>query len=243
MINDIGTVLSKELSEILQQGGRRGKMSMLVFVGVFGIFLPWQSGRYWITSSIPLFYFAWLPFMQVATVIADAFAGERERHTLETLLASRLPDRAILFGKVGAAVAYGWGFTMVSMVVGLITVNVISGHGRLLIYSAGMGATIIAASLLTGFMSAGAGILISLRAATVRQAQQTLGLIMMGMTFVPVLGLQALPIELRHQLILQLAGNGSRQLVVFLLVLGLLVDALLLAASIARFQRSRLILD
>jgi len=33
---------------------------------------------------------------------------ERERHTLETLLASRLSDRAILFGKNGAAIGYSF---------------------------------------------------------------------------------------------------------------------------------------
>ena len=37
-------------------------------------------------------------------MIADGIPGERERHTLETLLASRLSDRSILLGKVMAAV-------------------------------------------------------------------------------------------------------------------------------------------
>ena len=55
--------------------------------------------------------------------VADSFAGERERHTLETLLASRLPDRAILFGKVLAAVGYGWVLVMLMLVLSLVTVN------------------------------------------------------------------------------------------------------------------------
>jgi ABC-type Na+ efflux pump permease subunit len=41
-------------------------------------------------------------------MITDSIAGERERQTLETLLASRLPDRAILLGKVAAITLLGW---------------------------------------------------------------------------------------------------------------------------------------
>ncbi len=242
-MTDTLTVLSKELREMLLQGGRRGKTALLVFVAVFGVFLPWQSGRYWVTSPISLIYFSWLPLMQVISVIADAVAGERERHTLETILASRLPDRAILFGKLGAAIAYGWGFTMVAMVVGLITTNVASWDGELTMYSPGMAAAILASSILTALMAAGAGILISLRAATVRQAQQTLGLIMMGLTFVPILGIQALPHDMRRELFTQLAAGGTVNFVLLLFLLGAIVDAVLLAAAMARFRRSRLILD
>ena len=67
---------------------------------------------------------SWVPLMLVAGVVADSFAGERERHTLETLLASRLSDEAILVGKVTAAVGYGWGFTLVMAVVSLVSVNI-----------------------------------------------------------------------------------------------------------------------
>ena len=72
-------------------------------IAVFGVFLPLQNGASWVTSPITMVYWAWMPLMLVTGVIADSFAGERERHTLETLLASRLPDRAILLGKVAAA--------------------------------------------------------------------------------------------------------------------------------------------
>lgn len=86
MIADISTVLWKEWKEILSEGRGRGKVSVLILVGVVGIILPWQIGRTWIESPMVLAYWAWVPMFLVMPVIADSFAGERERHTLETLL-------------------------------------------------------------------------------------------------------------------------------------------------------------
>jgi ABC-2 type transport system permease protein len=51
---------------------------------------------------------AGLPLVLSAIMIAESLAGERERRTLETLLASRLSERAILLGKMSAAVLLGW---------------------------------------------------------------------------------------------------------------------------------------
>ena len=69
-------------------------------------------------------------------MIPDSFAGERERHTLEPLLATPLSDRAILFGMISAAVGYGWGITLISMVIGLLATNLIPVHEDLLLYPA-----------------------------------------------------------------------------------------------------------
>jgi len=71
---------------------------------------------------------AWVPLFLVMGVIAYSFAGDRERHTLETLLASRLSNRAILLGKIAAAVGYALRVTLLSLAAGLVTVNV--AHGR-----------------------------------------------------------------------------------------------------------------
>ena len=71
---------------------RGGRFSLVILVGVFGVFLPLQSGAEWVQSPATVFYWGWVPLMLVGGAVADSFAGERERHTLETLLASRLPD-------------------------------------------------------------------------------------------------------------------------------------------------------
>jgi ABC-type transport system involved in cytochrome c biogenesis ATPase subunit len=94
----------KEWRELIGQRGLSGKQGIVLFSVTFGILLALTNGRAWITSPAIALAWSWVPMFLVMTVIADAFAGERERHTLETLLASRLSDGAILFGKMGAAI-------------------------------------------------------------------------------------------------------------------------------------------
>ncbi|MDA8216964.1 MAG: ABC transporter permease [Dehalococcoidales bacterium] len=247
MIGDIWTVAWKEWKHLFAQGGRRGGLlSMLVFVGVFGVFLPLQTGRDWVASPLGLVYWAWVPLFLVIGLIADAFAGERERHTLETLLASRLSDKAILFGKVVAAMGYGWGMALAGLILSLITVNVAYAGGGLLLYSPEVAVAAVVLSLLTAGLAAGAGVLVSLRAATVRQATQTMSIATMLLLFVPVFGIQALPQDVQLRLVQTVMGVGTGS--IWLLILGasavlIVIDAALLAASVARFKRAQLILD
>jgi ABC-2 type transport system permease protein len=145
MIADVWTVIWKEWRELLRhrEGMRGGVFRLWIFVGVFGIFLPLQMGREWVDSPKLLMLWAWVPLFLVPRGVADAFAGERERHTLETLLASRLSDRAILFGKLGAGLSYGFGLAMIGVVLGLVTVNVVHGKGELRLYSPVVAAGIV----------------------------------------------------------------------------------------------------
>lgn len=244
MIPDIWTIIWKETKELLFQRGnlRGGWLGLLVFIGVFGIFMPLQSGPEWVESPTGLFIWGWVPFLLVSGVVADSFAGERERHTLETLLASRLSDRAILFGKIAAAIAYGWGITMVSVFLGLITINVVHWQGKLSLYPAATGLGIVGLSFLVALLAAGLGVLVSLRAATVRQAQQTFS-IAFFLLFIPLFILPMLPEEWRARLV-DLAVNANLSAIVIALAIILLViDVVLILAAMARFKRDRLILD
>ncbi|MEW6172259.1 MAG: ABC transporter permease [Bacillota bacterium] len=240
MIADIGTVMSKELKEMLVFGGGKGRLGLLVLAGVFGVFLPLQVGRAWVESPAGLIYWIWVPLFLVTSVIADSFAGERERHTLETLVASRLSARAILFGKVGAAISYGWGLTLVSMFLGLITVNVAHRGAGLILYSAAAGFGAIVLSLLGAGMVAGAGVLVSLRASTVRQAQQTLSIGIMLLIFIPVFGLQSLPAEWKAYLAQTAASADLTRVVLTAAAFLAVLDYILLSAALARFRRERL---
>ena len=242
-MSDVKTVFWKEWQEIMVWGGARGKLGILLFVGVFGVFLPLQSGRGWVEAPSALIYWAWVPLFLVSSVIADAFAGERERHTLETLLASRLSDRAILLGKFAAAVAYGVSIAWASLLLGLVIVNLVHGAGDLLLYPLNVGMGIIAFSLLGAGVAAGAGILVSLRASTVRQAQQTLSLAIMLLLFVPVFGFQAMPGEWKTRVIERSAGLNVTLVIVVASIALAVVNVGLLAAAMGRFRRAQLILD
>ena len=106
MIQDVLTVARKEWLEIIDQLLRfkRGGWSILLVVLFLGVISPLQMGTTWLSSPLMFFYWPLLTSSMTSTLIADSIAGERERHTLETLLASRLPDAAIISGKILAAV-------------------------------------------------------------------------------------------------------------------------------------------
>lgn len=244
MLNDIFTVIEKEIKELLfQRGqGRTSLVRLLVFVGVFGILLPLQNGIESLQSPASLAFWAWIPYLLVSGVTADTFAGERERHTLETLLASRLSDRAILFGKLGAVVLYGWGITVATVLINLLTINLVYWQGTLTLYPPALFAVILAVSLLISVFAAGLGIAISLRAATARAAQQTLSIIMFVL-LIPLFALSFVPQEILAGLFLFLNGLNPSQLVIGILILLLAFDAGLMAYALSQFRREKLITD
>ncbi len=244
MMTDILTIMWKEVRELilLRSGLRGGWMGLLVLIAAFGILLPLQSGREWLSAPTTVLLWAWVPFILVNSVVADSFAGERERNTLETLLASRLSDRAILIGKVCSAIAYGWGITLIGLIVALITINIAFGAGEFLFFPPLIGVAIFLLSFLVAWLAAGLGVIVSLRAASVRQAQQTLSLAFLFL-FVPLLLLPLLPDELRVTVTNALSGLEIQMVGTILIVILLVVDVGLLLAAMRRFVRARLILN
>ena len=244
MFTDIFTVLWKEIKELpyFRGGFRDGKFGLLIFVFVFGIFMPLQTGPEWVSSPVSLLYWAWVPFLLVSSVIADSFAGERERHTLETLLASRLSDRAILLGKIAAGIAYSWGLTLGCILIGLVTINVVYGREKLLFYPANLGLGVVALSFLIAGLASGLGVLVSLRASSVRQAQQTFS-IAFFLLFIPLFALPLLPEDLKLRLVTGVIQADVNT--VLMAAIGILaaLDIILAGVAMLRFQRAKLILD
>ena len=244
--SDILTVMWKERKGLLRyQGSRtRAVLGLLIPVVMLGIYLPLQIGRALVEGPWSLLASVFIPMMLVGMMIPESFAGERERHTLGTLLASRLPDRAILFGKVAVAVGYAWGMTLMLLLVSLVMVNVTHWDGQVLLYTPIIALANVALSLLVASLVAGLGVLISLRAATVQEAQQTL----MAATLFPVVLLQMIPLLLlnvvpdgrAHLRELVAAANPTQILLIAMAVLTVL-DLGLFAAAVVRFKRARLI--
>jgi len=239
-MKDISTMILKETKEMLSQGGRTGYLTSLVFLAVGGVVYPLISWSSWVQlGSLEIPFILFLTYQLIVTSAADSFAGERERHTLETLLASRMPDRAILLGKVGTLVGYGWGMNFSQLLLGWLTINIVHWQGHLVFYPLDLLLLTFALGLLVNILAASAGVLVSLRSATARQAQQILtvgGLVaMFGITF----GL----LELTNSLLPSLGIVLSMTQLVALL-LGLLagIDSIVLSLALVRFQRSRLML-
>jgi ABC-2 type transport system permease protein len=247
VISDVTTVLWKEWKEILLFRSRSGRvgnaLSLILMLAVFGIYLPLQTGRDWVTSPLTLAAWAWVPYLLIVSVIADSFAGERERHTLESLLATRLPDRAILVGKIGAALAYGWGVALASLALSLVTINITHGSEGFLIFPTPALLAILALSLLVSTLAASLGVLVSLRASSLQQAQQRLSMSSMLLFVLPILALQMLPDDIAARLAEAAAGAGLTTIYIVIGITLLVLDAALIFAAMARFQRAKMILD
>ena len=249
MAHDIFTVMWKEWKELFQFQGssRSGLIGLLVMILIFGIVMPLQWGTMWVESGASLTLWLIIPMMLAVTIIADTFAGERERHTLETLLASRLSDRAILLGKLSAAVIFEWVITQLVFLVALIPTNILHARGGLILYTPAVALSGMLLSLLIACLVSMVGIMVSLRSSTVKQAQQKLGVSVFVLAYaVPmaaVYGLKYVPDEIRERVM----GTFLRGDVAIptLIVSGILavLTWLLYTVTKARFQRTRLIFD
>ena len=245
MLGDILTMMWKERKGLFRVRGRPAQalLTMLIPI-ILAIYNPLRQGIEWVQSGVSLLLAFTIPLILVGTSIPDSFAGERERHTLPTLLASRLSDRAILFGKIITSVTFGWGITLVLLLIGLVTANIANWGGPILFYKPSIFLADLTFSFLIAMLTAGAGVLFSLRAATAQEAQQTL----MAVLLIPPMILQfalfaILSSESAEARFREVLGTLSFEQVILVIVVVLLVlDVVLLMAAMARFKRARLVL-
>ncbi len=243
-MDDLRLVLWKEWRSFIRGQSRRQLLLMLAALAFWAVWLPVQTGADWMTDGIlSVFVSVLLPALVVAITVPASIAGERERKTLPTLLASRLPDAAILYGKLIVPVALGIVAMVAVLIVGLIAANVASWDGGFRFYDP----VVIVPDLLIGsqvaIAAAAGGVAISLGARRVQDAQQTLTLMML---------LPAMAVGLLLFVVMQLSGgiqvaadrlegtSGWLIAVIVIIVLAL-VDLGLIAVARRRFQRGQLI--
>jgi ABC-2 type transport system permease protein len=210
---------------------------------LISVWIPLRSKEAWVSNTSSLVSMIFVPLFFTMFVVVDSFAGERERHTLETLLATRLSDEAILLGKVAATVTYALTRVLIYLVVGLVTVNVLYGHGHLLMFSAQNLVALFVFAFLLVTMIAGAGVLVSLRAPSVQQASRNLSLGFTILMFASIFAWGQISAEWRDWAMKTLFTSTLAQTEIAAGLFLLVVDILLVSIAKARFQRSRLILD
>lgn len=244
-MSDVFTMIWKESKSMFRARGRKSQTALTVIMPILlAIYLPWQEGLSWFHNALSLVPMIVLPFILVGLTIPDSFAGERERHTLGTLLSSRLSDRSILIGKIAASVLFAWSATIAVLLLSALTVNVLNWDGTIMFYSGTVLAADLTLSFLVALMTAGAGVLISMRIDTVQSAQQALMMILI----IPLV-----VVQIGGVVVLQMYG-GSGQIKEFfaslelgevaLAVAGALViiDLILITGAFLSFRRARLIL-
>jgi ABC-2 type transport system permease protein len=235
-MRDVLTIVWKEWKDALFQGGWRAWIRPVLLIGIIGVAWPLLGKAAWMNlSPLQIVVVLWVAFFVTISIIADSIAGERERHTLETLLASRITDRSILVGKVAIVVLYAWGVMVAGLLVGAGVYNLSYGWGRPLFYPADMLFYALVLGLLVCAFGASAGVLLSLRISTVRQVQQTLsiGTVMLGGAVIALI--QLLPKEFFQTF-------NTDQILLLAVGVVVLLDAVVLAFTFRAFQREKLIL-
>jgi ABC-2 type transport system permease protein len=202
-----------------------------------------QSGRAWLNEPLIPLVWSWFPILLVISVVTDSFAGERERNTLETLLSSRLSDQAILFGKISASVLYGWGISLISNLLAVVTVNVSNPGPGFQFYKPSVYLPLIVIPFLGCLLMSSLGVLVSLNAPTARAAYQRLSLVMLAVIIVPTLIVNFAGASVLKQIDGFVQGINWVQLGIGAAILALITDAVLIWVALQRFKRTKLILD
>jgi ABC-2 type transport system permease protein len=252
-MTDILTVARKELREIVGGGsGRKGLFRELFFVFLFGVFFPLSQSEAWRSGAVPTVFVFMIPLFLAGPYIADTFAGERERKTLETLLATRLPDSSIYLGKILAVCTYAWAVTQLIVLASLLALNLVGDGGaaggetgRWFVYPASVWAGALIGSYASALLMSGIGTFISLRSETVRSAHQAMMLPLFVLIFGGSFGLgalwRALPPETQMSIGLWTSGVSPLEGILGIVAVLLVVDLFLLRLGVRRFRRSKLI--
>ena len=170
LISDSMTIAYKEWREWFARSARLGWIGLLLLMAIWSIAAPFALRHASAGAMLVVLVWLSLPMAISGVVVADSFAGERERQTLETLLTSRLSDHAIVIGKIVAVVIFALVLLLLDLAPG-IAVIASGAAGPEIARSAarlGLWALIIGVPLIA--LVIGAGAIFALYAYTARQS-------------------------------------------------------------------------
>jgi ABC-type Na+ efflux pump permease subunit len=172
-----------------------------------------------------------IPIMVSSVIASDSFAGEKERKTIEALLATSLSDSEMLLGKVlvsfvPAVAVTAVAFLIYSAVVDCVTLSLFDG--RFLLPNTIWVTLIFGLAPAVAFADIGLTVIISARVKGVREAQQISALLLVPL-FAAILG--------------QASGSMFFDPVLITELTALLVafDIIVLLASIKTFGRDNIL--
>ena len=171
-----------------------------------------------------------MPVFVPILISSSAVAGEKERRTLEPLLASPITPAELVVGKSLASLVPAMGITLIAFMVLCVGVDWVAWHSvhELLMPNAMWTFGVLVISPLFAFFGNGVAVIISARVAEARLAQQLSGLFVL-----PLIGLVGGQVA-------GLLRAGSAFYAIEGAVV-LIADLLLVAVSVRLFDRERLI--
>jgi ABC-2 type transport system permease protein len=176
-LGKVAALVKKELWESFgdRTSRRGGVVQAAVLVVGLGFLGPRAGVEAWTTSApFSIGLFAFIPGVAAASMAADAFAGERERRTLETLLATPVGETVLLAGKALASLAFGAVVGALGLVAATLSVRSMTGTPFLPSATQALGA--LGATVASSALMAAAAIVVSMLVPVARATQQIISI-------------------------------------------------------------------
>ena len=175
-------------------------------------------------------FFLIIPIMSSSVIASDSFAGEKERNTLEALLATPLTDSELLLGKILVSFIPGMGVTFLGAILYIGTVDYLTFEtfGKYILPTGTWIVMLLVLAPVISLLGVGVSVIVSSRVKGFREAQQLSAILV-----VPVLAL----------LFGQASGLlmlGSIVMIELALVIAL-VDVVVFRVGIRLFQRENIL--
>lgn len=239
--NRLAAVVWKEWTELLRlDQGLRSVGVRVVGAGILGVVLAWRTGSSFGHDRDTILLLVQLTLLPTLPITPDSFAGERERHTLETLLATPIKEAELFLGKFIAILGFGVAFASLVTVLNAFVVAVRYGLPAVLRLSYGVLATGLGIGLLSAAILTGVGLILSVHVRSVRTANQISAYSLVALIFAGSAVSRSLPASLLATVTdWTKTAPPQVQAVTILLVLALAAIAVLMV-GIATFNRERL---
>jgi ABC-2 type transport system permease protein len=191
---------------------------------------PEQVALYVVALYLLAPFFLIIPLMTSSVIASDSFAGEKERKTIEALLATPVTDGELFLGKVLVSFIPSMAITIASFVIYSAIIDIFSfaNFGRLILPNLTWIVLIFGLAPMIALASIGLSVMISSKVRGFREAQQISAILVLPLLAL-VFGQISGAIILGPVIILALAGV----LAVF--------DALLFYIGVKRFGREKIL--
>ncbi|MDD5502525.1 MAG: ABC transporter permease subunit, partial [Candidatus Thermoplasmatota archaeon] len=214
-LSDVQAMLDNLPQQIRAELAQMSDMQVLIYVMSVYFFAP---------------FFLIIPIMASSVIASDSFAGEKERKTIEALLATPISDSELMFGKMLVSFLPALAITVISFAVYAAVVDLVAFRyfGRLLLPNANWLLLIFGLSPAVSLASIGLTVIISAKVKGFREAQQISVLLLL-----PVLGL--LFAQVSGALIFGPAVIGT------LIAIFIVVDLIMFKIGVSIFRREEIL--
>lgn len=177
-------------------------------------------------------FFLIIPLMASSVIASDSFAGEKERKTIEALLATPISDEELFLGKILVSFIPSMTVTIISFVIYSITFDILSYNmfnGELLLPNIDWLLLIFCLAPAIALASIGLTVMISAKVKGFREAQQISAILL-----VPILAL----------VFGQLSGAifFGAQIIVLLTIIFGVIDLIIFKIGVRLFKREEVLL-